>query len=57
MMLEHLGWQEAADSIVRAMGATIQQKKVTYDLARQMDCLTLVLPLVIRMYWWEVDIQ
>ncbi|HJM85670.1 MAG: isocitrate dehydrogenase (NADP(+)) [Candidatus Marinimicrobia bacterium] len=40
MMLEHLGWQEAADSIVRAMGATIQQKKVTYDLARQMDDAT-----------------
>jgi len=40
MMLEHLGWQEAADSIVRAMGATIQQKKVTYDLARQMDGAT-----------------
>ena len=39
-MLEHLGWQEAADSIVRAMGATIQQKKVTYDLARQMDDAT-----------------
>ena len=36
MMLEHLGWQEAADSILRAMEATIQQKKVTYDLARQM---------------------
>ena len=40
MMLEHLGWQEAADSIVRAMGVTIQQKKVTYDLARQMDGAT-----------------
>ena len=40
MMLEHLGWQEAADSIVRAMEATIQQKKVTYDLARQMDGAT-----------------
>ena len=40
MMLEHLGWQEAADSIVRAMEATIQQKKVTYDLARQMDGVT-----------------
>ena len=40
MMLEHLGWQEAADSIVRAMGVTIQQKKVTYDLARQMDDAT-----------------
>ena len=40
MMLEHLGWQEAADSILRAMEATIQQKKVTYDLARQMDGVT-----------------
>tara|TARA_B100001105_G_scaffold54193_1_gene41129 strand:- start:61 stop:1281 length:1221 start_codon:yes stop_codon:yes gene_type:complete len=40
MMLEHLGWQEAADSILRAMEATIQQKKVTYDLARQMDGAT-----------------
>ena len=40
MMLEHLGWQEAADSIVRSMGVTIQQKKVTYDLARQMDGVT-----------------
>ncbi len=36
MMLEHLGWQEAADSIVRAMAETIGEKKVTYDLARQM---------------------
>ncbi len=40
MMLEHLGWQEAADSIIRSMGVTIQQKKVTYDLARQMDGAT-----------------
>ncbi len=40
MMLEHLGWQEAADSILRAMEATIRQKKVTYDLARQMDGVT-----------------
>ena len=40
LMLEHLGWQEAADSIVRAMEVTIQQKKVTYDLARQMDGAT-----------------
>lgn len=36
MMLQHLGWQEAADSIVRAIEETIGQKKVTYDLARQM---------------------
>ncbi len=36
MMLEHLGWQEAADVIVAAVGNTIRQKKVTYDLARLM---------------------
>ena len=36
MMLEHLGWQEAADAIVNAMEATIQAKTVTYDLERQM---------------------
>lgn len=36
MMLEHLGWQEAADLTVRALEATIQQKTVTYDLERQM---------------------
>ena len=40
MMLEHLGWQEAADSIVRAMEETIGEKKVTYDLARQMEGAT-----------------
>ncbi len=36
MMLEHLGWQEAADAIVATVGETIKQKKVTYDLARLM---------------------
>lgn len=36
MMLEYLGWQEAADLIVRAMEKTIQQKIVTYDFARLM---------------------
>ncbi|MFH1851377.1 MAG: isocitrate dehydrogenase (NADP(+)) [Candidatus Neomarinimicrobiota bacterium] len=36
MMLEHLRWQAAADVIVAAVGKTIQQKKVTYDLARLM---------------------
>tara|TARA_B100001750_G_C15462766_1_gene575299 strand:+ start:245 stop:1465 length:1221 start_codon:yes stop_codon:yes gene_type:complete len=40
MMLEHLGWQEAAESIVRAMEETIRNKKVTYDLARQMEGAT-----------------
>jgi len=36
MMLEYLGWQEAADLINEAMGLAIKQKKVTYDLARLM---------------------
>ena len=34
MMLEHLGWQEAADLIVRGLDTTIGQKVVTYDFAR-----------------------
>lgn len=37
MMLEHLGWGEAARLVVEAMTKTIQQKKLTYDLERQMD--------------------
>ncbi|MBN1352563.1 NADP-dependent isocitrate dehydrogenase [candidate division KSB1 bacterium] len=37
MMLEHLGWQEAADLIVSAIEKSILQKRVTYDLERQME--------------------
>jgi isocitrate dehydrogenase len=37
MMLRHLGWVEAADAIIRSMEATIQDKIVTYDFARQMQ--------------------
>jgi isocitrate dehydrogenase len=40
LMLEHLGWQEAADDIVRAMEATIADRVVTYDFARQMEGAT-----------------
>ncbi len=40
MMFEHLGWQAAADDIVRALEATIGDKVVTYDFARQMDGAT-----------------
>ncbi len=40
MMFEHLGWQEAADDIVEAMQATIGDKIVTYDFARQMEGAT-----------------
>ncbi len=35
MMLEHLGWNEAAGKITRALEQTISEKIVTYDLARQ----------------------
>lgn len=34
MMLRYLRWGEAADSMVAALGKTIRQKTVTYDLAR-----------------------
>jgi isocitrate dehydrogenase len=40
MMFEHLGWQEAADAIVRALEATIAEKIVTYDFARLMEGAT-----------------
>ncbi|MEK9580605.1 MAG: NADP-dependent isocitrate dehydrogenase, partial [Acidimicrobiaceae bacterium] len=36
MMFEHLGWQDAADDIIRAVEATIGDKVVTYDFARLM---------------------
>ena len=36
MMLEHLGWMEAAELIRRGLERTIAEKLVTYDLARQM---------------------
>ena len=36
MMLEYLGWQEAADLIHAGLARTIQAKTVTYDLARQL---------------------
>ncbi len=37
MMLEHLGWNEAAEKVVEALTKTIADKTVTYDFARQMD--------------------
>ena len=42
MMLEHMGWQEAADLIVNGIVKTIDQKRVTYDLERQMAGATKV---------------
>lgn len=35
MMLEYIGWKEAGEMIKEALEKTIQKKKVTYDLARQ----------------------
>ena len=32
MLLEHIGWQEAADLIISGLEKTILEKKVTYDL-------------------------
>jgi isocitrate dehydrogenase len=40
MMFRYMGWGEAADLIERGLGETIRQKRVTYDLARQMTGAT-----------------
>jgi len=37
MMLEHLGWVEAAQAIVRGLEKSIANKTVTYDFARLME--------------------
>ena len=42
MMLEHLGWKESADLIYRGLGQAISQKRVTYDLERQMEGATIL---------------
>ena len=42
MMLEYMGWNEAAQRIVRGLEETIVQKRVTYDLERQMEDATLL---------------
>lgn len=42
MMLQYLGWTEAADLVEKALSLTIQQKRVTYDLERQIDGATLL---------------
>ena len=40
MMLEHMGWKEAAQLIISAIEKTIAQKRVTYDLERLMPGAT-----------------
>ncbi|MEZ4703940.1 MAG: isocitrate dehydrogenase (NADP(+)) [Bdellovibrionota bacterium] len=42
MMLEHLGWNQAADLITNSLQKTISNKTVTYDLERQMEGATLL---------------
>jgi isocitrate dehydrogenase len=42
MMLQYMGWNEAADLVVKAMTQTILNKTVTYDLHRQMEGATKV---------------
>jgi len=40
MMLRYLGWNEAADLIIKGMDGAIASKRVTYDFARLMDGAT-----------------
>jgi len=40
MLLEHLGWQEAADLIYNGLETSINNKTVTYDFARLMEGAT-----------------
>ena len=40
MMFDYIGWKEVSKTIIDAFGETIRQKRVTYDLARQMEGIT-----------------
>jgi isocitrate dehydrogenase len=40
MMFRHLGWNEAADLIIKMMETSIETKVVTYDFSRLMDGAT-----------------
>ncbi|MFP3489129.1 isocitrate/isopropylmalate family dehydrogenase, partial [Staphylococcus sp. SIMBA_130] len=40
LMLEHIGWNEAAKLVLDSMEKTIANKVVTYDFARLMDGAT-----------------
>jgi isocitrate dehydrogenase len=37
MLLQHLGWSEAADRVQAGLAKAVERKTVTYDLARQME--------------------
>ena len=41
-MFEYMGWQEAADAVMRGIERAVGAKFVTYDLERQMRGATLV---------------
>jgi isocitrate dehydrogenase len=40
MMLRYLGWNEAADAVLRGLNGAITSKRVTYDFARLMPGAT-----------------
>jgi isocitrate dehydrogenase len=42
MLLDHLGWNEAATLIRNGLELSIMDKQVTYDLERQMEGATLL---------------
>jgi len=42
MMFDHIGWREVSSRITNALTMTIRQKRVTYDLERQMEGATKV---------------
>ncbi len=42
LMLEHMGWDEAAKLVYQGVESAIEKKTVTYDLERQMDGATLL---------------
>lgn len=42
MMLDHLGWHEAGELVIKGLESAIKQKRVTYDLERQMEGATLL---------------
>jgi isocitrate dehydrogenase len=42
MMLEYMGWQEAADLIIKGLEGAISSKRVTYDFHRLMEGATLL---------------
>ncbi len=41
-MLRYMGWQTAADLVVKGIKSAVEAKKVTYDLERQMEGATLL---------------